>query len=88
MGADRQVHRYAGDDFLWLGRGQDRRGPGDDHTLFTQLVCAAGLAPCPGFTYPRSTHVQMLPLTPQVTMSNPCAGVPDNRWCPYTGPHS
>jgi hypothetical protein len=65
----------------------DQFGPGDDHALFTQLVCAAGLAPCRSSNYPRSTQVQMLPLTPQLTMTNPCAGVPANRWCPYTGPH-
>jgi len=66
----------------------DQFGPGDDHILLTQLLCAAGLIACPGFDYPRTTEVAVLPLSPQSTMSDPCAGVPANRWCPYTGPHS
>jgi hypothetical protein len=40
--------------------------------------------PCPGGKpYPSGTHVTMHPLPAHLaTMPNPCAGVPDNPWCP------
>jgi hypothetical protein len=54
-----------------------------DSTLFLPLV---GKAPClPTDKYPRQTKVVMHPLPAAnrlPTMSNPCAGVPANPWCP------
>ncbi|MGZ4676022.1 MAG: hypothetical protein ACXVJ7_01585 [Acidimicrobiia bacterium] len=53
--------------------------------LSLQVICdtqAFGTCdPTPGMTYPRQTAVELAPLTPQPTMPNPCAGVPNNRWC-------
>ena len=67
----------------------DQPGPGDSSVLLGELACAAGAAPCPpGSAYPQPTHVQMLPLSRQEPMPDPCAGVPANPWCPYTGPRS
>lgn len=67
----------------------DQPGPGDSGPLLAQLACAAGIAPCPpGTSYPQPTQVQMLPLSRQDPMPDPCAGVPRNRWCPYSGPRS
>jgi hypothetical protein len=58
---------------------------GDSAVLTAQLVCATGIAgpcpPVPGMIYPQQTQVQMLPLAPQATMPNPCAGAPANPWC-------
>ena len=66
----------------------DQQGVGSG-ALAVQLACDAGIVPCPpGSSYPQPTQVQMLPLAPQTPMPDPCAGVPKNRWCPYTGPHS
>ena len=67
----------------------DQPGPGDSTVLLAELACAAGVTPCPpGSSYPGPTQVQMLPLARQDPMPDPCAGVPANRWCPYTGPRS
>jgi hypothetical protein len=67
----------------------DQPGPGDSGPLLAELACAAGIAPCPpGSSYPQPTQVEMLPLTRQDPMPDPCAGVPRNPWCPYTGPRS
>jgi len=66
----------------------DQQGVGSG-LLAQQLTCAAGIAPCPpGSSYPQPTQVQMLPLARQTPMPDPCAGVPKNPWCPYTGPRS
>jgi len=66
----------------------DQQGVGSG-ALAGQLVCAAGIAPCPpGSSYPQPTQVQMMPLSHQTPMPDPCAGVPKNPWCPYTGPRS
>ncbi len=59
--------------------------------LLIQLGCAAGIIPCPMGQpgYPQPTQVQMMPLSPQEIMSNPCVGIPRRTsWCPYAGPHS
>ncbi|MDQ1688788.1 MAG: hypothetical protein QOK42_1763 [Frankiaceae bacterium] len=51
-----------------------------------QLNCAGGiLASCPnapGATYPRTTTVSLHLPPAQLSMPNPCAGVPTNPWCP------
>jgi hypothetical protein len=67
----------------------NRAGTGSG-LLLVELACAAGIIPCPlGSSYPQPTQVQMMPLSPQETMADPCAGIPRRtRWCPYTGPHS
>ncbi|HYV58176.1 MAG TPA: hypothetical protein VE911_11540, partial [Candidatus Nitrosopolaris sp.] len=66
----------------------DQTGVGSA-TLAQQLLCASGIAPCPpGSNYPQTTQVQMMPLSRQDPMPDPCAGVPRTRWCPYTGPQS
>ena len=46
-----------------------------------------GLAPCPaGANYPPQTGVHLAPLPQGLpTMTNPCAGVPSNAWCPSGG---
>jgi hypothetical protein len=56
--------------------------------LFTQLLCATGLAPsfgvsCTGITYPTPTTPPLMTSVPTnlPTMSNPCQGVPNNAWC-------
>jgi hypothetical protein len=57
--------------------------------LFPQVLCDAGLAPCPpGAKYPKPNGTVVLKPLPRTlpTMPNPCAGVPANRWCPG-GPH-
>src|SRR5439155_19960224 len=64
--------------------------PGDP-ALAGQLVCASGApqaigVPTPGpdtpaTHYPQTTHVRLLPLPAQRSMSNPCRGVPSNPWC-------
>ncbi|MDQ6846871.1 MAG: right-handed parallel beta-helix repeat-containing protein [Candidatus Dormibacteraeota bacterium] len=58
-------------------------GGGDSTVLLAELVCASGIAgQCPaGVNYPQSTGVQLLKMSAQTTMPNPCAGVPDNPWC-------
>jgi len=66
-------------------------GPGTGSgPLLVQLACAAGILPCPpGSHYPQPTQVQMLPLSRQDPMPDPCGGLPrPTKWCPYTGPTS
>jgi len=67
--------------------------PGDP-ALAAQIVCASGLLQASGFppcpsdpptNYPQTTKIKLLPLPPQTTMPNPCAGVPANPWCPAAG---
>jgi hypothetical protein len=57
--------------------------------LAAQLNCAGGvLATCPNTPvddYPRTTAVAIRMAPAQVTMPNPCAGVPTNPWCPAAG---
>ncbi len=53
--------------------------------LLGQVLCDTGFGSCPaGANYPKiQTAVTMRPLpTSLPTMSNPCAGVPANPWCP------
>jgi hypothetical protein len=53
--------------------------------LFPQVLCDAGLAPCPaGAKYPKPNGtVTMKPLPSGLpAMPNPCAGAPANPWCP------
>ena len=54
--------------------------------LAAQLNCAGGvLADCPNTPaddYPRTTRVALRMAPGQLTMPNPCAGVPANPWCP------
>jgi hypothetical protein len=54
--------------------------------LSLELACNSeflGTCPTTPYTnYPRSTGVQLAPLTPQPSMPNPCLGVPQNPWCP------
>jgi hypothetical protein len=56
-----------------------------DSQFFATLL-PTGSEPCtPGSNYPRRTAVVMPPLPPQdqvPAMTDPCAGVPANRWCP------
>ncbi|HEY2167786.1 MAG TPA: hypothetical protein VGH01_11510 [Jatrophihabitantaceae bacterium] len=58
--------------------------------LATQVLCATqALITCPSnvvANYPRRTTVVMHPLPNQNTMPNPCAGVPQNPWCPNNPP--
>jgi hypothetical protein len=62
--------------------------------LFPQVLCDAGLAPCPaGAKYPKPNGTVVLKPLPGGlrSMPNPCAGVPANPWCPapssgYAGP--
>ena len=58
-----------------------------DGTLVSQVECDSRLAPCPsGANYPPQTGVQLEPFkTGLPTMSDPCAGVPANPWCPSGG---
>ncbi len=50
-----------------------------------QVICdTEAFGPCANdatHNYPRLTTVALTPLPRQATMPNPCAGVPDNRWC-------
>lgn len=66
-----------------------RARPGDN--LLTQVLCDAGLAPCPsGAHYPKPNGTVVLTKVPRglPTMPNPCAGVPANPWCPKGSPWS
>ena len=67
----------------------DQPGTGSG-TVLGQLACAAGIIPCPpGTSYPQPTQVEMMPLSRQDPMPDPCVGIPRRtRWCPYTGPRS
>ena len=51
--------------------------------LLGQVGCDFGLTPCgANSVYPQNTGVVMHPLPKGLpTMSDPCAGVPDNAWC-------
>jgi hypothetical protein len=54
--------------------------------LGVQLICATqAFLPCTGLPgqpgYPQPTGVSILPLPPQPSMMDPCAGVPRNPWC-------
>jgi hypothetical protein len=54
--------------------------------LATQVSCATqaffNCPALPGVNYPRTTKVVMPPMSVQATMPDPCAGVPNNPWCP------
>jgi Right handed beta helix region len=54
--------------------------------LGTQVACDTQLLfECPPLTvanYPRRTKVEVMPLPVERTMTDPCAGVPRNGWCP------
>jgi hypothetical protein len=60
--------------------------PASDAVLLAQAGCATQLLfSCPGTVvahYPRRTTVVMHALPAQPSMPNPCAGVPQNPWCP------
>ncbi|MGI9185342.1 MAG: hypothetical protein ACR2GZ_10350 [Solirubrobacteraceae bacterium] len=60
--------------------------PASDPVLTAQASCDSGLlAGCPAATpasYPRATKVVLTTPPALPTMSNPCAGVPTNPWCP------
>jgi hypothetical protein len=55
-----------------------------DPTTAGQLRCALKIVPCPpGTNYPQPAHKFTLKMAPrQPTMSDPCARVPANPWCP------
>jgi hypothetical protein len=60
-------------------------GSNTDTGLLLQLECDSGLlsgSVCSGANYPQPASVVMHPLPTLASMPNPCAGVPDNRWCP------
>ncbi len=65
--------------------GAPNSGEPPSSVLSAQATCDSQLvAPCPpapGEEYPRSSNVNLLPLPPQKTMRDPCAGVPENPWC-------
>lgn len=64
--------------------------PVSDSLLLAQTACATQLLfSCPSSAlanYPRRTGVVMHALQPQTTMPDPCAGVPQNPWCPDNPP--
>jgi hypothetical protein len=61
-------------------------GNGNDPALVDQLVCTSGFIRCPLrpslASYPKQSRIVMLPLAQQVSMPNPCTGVPRNAFCP------
>jgi hypothetical protein len=58
-------------------------GSNTDVTMLEQAECDAGvLSGCTGTSYPQPTAVVMQPLPTLPSMTNPCAGVPENLWCP------
>jgi hypothetical protein len=64
-------------------------GKNTDANLAIQLECDAGLltgSACSSAHYPHATTVVMHPLPTLPSMSNPCAGVPGNLWCPHGTP--
>ncbi len=65
--------------------GQANAGAGLTSDLTLQVICATeafGACPStPGKSYPRRTKLVLPALTPQVSMPDPCAGVPSNAWC-------
>jgi hypothetical protein len=53
-------------------------------SMTNQVLCVTGGlgTPClPGSSYPRSTHVQMLPIPVLASMPHPCAGISPDPWC-------
>jgi hypothetical protein len=58
----------------------------DDPVLVAEALCATQLlAPCqtlPLANYPRPVQVRLPKLASQSSMPDPCAGVPQNPWCP------
>jgi hypothetical protein len=57
--------------------------------LSNQVICATGIIACPldpPPNYPVRTNVAMMPLPVEPTMPDPCAGVPENPWCPASSP--
>ncbi len=65
--------------------GQANAGAGLTSDLSLQVICATeAFGPCPptpGKSYPRLTALDLPIMTPQVSMPDPCAGVPSNAWC-------
>jgi hypothetical protein len=65
--------------------GQTYSSPGSAAFL-AQVSCDSGLlASCPSTTvanYPRATNVVLKMPPPQLSLRNPCQGVPANPWCP------
>jgi len=65
--------------------GQPNSGEPASSVLGAEATCDSQLlSECPelpGSKYPRSSEVKLMPLPPQRTMPNPCAGVPANPWC-------
>jgi hypothetical protein len=58
-------------------------------SLFDQVLCDTGLAPCPKSAhYPKPNGKVVLKRLPTglPTMPNPCQGVPANPWCPSPAP--
>jgi hypothetical protein len=60
--------------------------PASNPLLGAEVLCATeAFGPCPPGVpnnYPRQEHVVMPPLAPQLTMPDPCVGVPGhNPWC-------
>jgi hypothetical protein len=60
--------------------------PVSDAALLAEVGCATqAFFSCPALplaNYPRRTGVVMQPVPAQVSMPDPCAGVPANPWCP------
>jgi hypothetical protein len=60
--------------------------PASTALLLAEVGCATqAFFQCPALPlakYPRRTQVVMHPLPAQTTMPDPCAGVPQNPWCP------
>lgn len=65
--------------------GKAGAGAGLTSDLSAQVICATeAFGKCnstPGMSYPRVTKLELPSLKPQVTMPDPCAGVPTNPWC-------
>ena len=65
--------------------GQANAGAGLTSDLSVQVICATeafgACPPTPGKSYPRLTELVLPALTAQVSMPDPCAGVPSNAWC-------
>jgi Right handed beta helix region len=58
--------------------------PGQEVALILQVLCDAqgpqtGLCSGPG--YPQPSEPKLLPIPREITMPDPCAGVPANNWC-------
>ncbi len=62
------------------------KGTSIDPALVGQLICATGataLGSCPkGSHYPKQTQITLAPLPVLPTMPDPCAGAPENSFCP------